>query len=128
LYSFDAAGKRIERNFRSLTEEEEKGAYVEQLKYTNKVMLQIVNDIFAHDKRPFAIIIQGDHSHKIQGQERFEWSTQFPNFNAQYFYNGNYSRLKDTATNVNTFRILLNTFFRQQLPLLKDTSFVLRYH
>ena len=48
----------------------------------------------------------------------------FSNLNAFYFPNKDYSRLYDSISPVNTFRVVLNTYFNAQLPLLKDSSII----
>jgi hypothetical protein len=49
----------------------------------------------------------------------------FMNLSAVYFPNGNYFQSYEGLSNVNQFRLLLNSQFGQKLPLLKDSSFFL---
>ena len=44
--------------------------------------------------------------------------------NAFYFPDGNYQDLNDSITLVNTYRIVMNHFFHQQLPILENESFI----
>jgi len=99
--------------------------YVMQVAYTNKfVIAPIVDSIFAHARRPFIVIFQGDHGYRDYPREKID--LEFENFNAIYFPEGKYDMLKDTMTSVNTFRIVLNQFFNQQLPLLNDSTVYLK--
>jgi hypothetical protein len=43
--------------------------------------------------------------------------------NAYYFPDKQYQGLHDRITPVNSFRVVLNTFFGAQIPLLEDRSF-----
>lgn len=99
--------------------------YITQVAYTNHfVIAPIVDTIFAHAKRPFVIIFQGDHGYRDYPPEKL--SLEFENFSAFYFPNGQYEDLNDNMSSVNTFRVVLNHFFHQRLPLLKDSSVYLK--
>ena len=43
------------------------------------------------------------------------------NFNAVYFPSRDYGLYYDSMSNVNQFRVLLNSLFKQNLPILKDS-------
>ncbi|MDQ3277751.1 MAG: hypothetical protein M3Q06_05465, partial [Bacteroidota bacterium] len=49
----------------------------------------------------------------------------FRNLNAYYFSDKDYGMLYDSISPVNTFRVVLNKYFSQSFPLLKDSSFYL---
>lgn len=125
-YSFDSSGNLINNppEF-GMTRSQLRTVYLQQVGYTNKIMKGLVQDIFTHAHRPLVIIIQGDHG--IRFPEKEDQDLHFPNLNAMYFYNQDYRQLKDTMTNINTFRAVLNTFFGKKLPMLKDTSYFLKY-
>lgn len=126
-YSLDSTGHRSTRYLHYLNEPERKQAYLEQLKFSNRVMVDIADRILSHKDRPSVIIIQGDHSHRIKNDQAVNDNIQFTNFSAVYFDSRDYSGLKDSMTNVNTFRVVLNTLFHQQYPMLKDSSYFLNY-
>jgi hypothetical protein len=42
--------------------------------------------------------------------------------NTYYFSDGNYSTLYDSISPVNSFRVILNKYFKTGLPLLKDST------
>lgn len=124
-YTFDSAGNKIPFRY-IINPEEDKGAYVQQIMYVNKLMKQIVDAVFAHPTRPAVIIIQGDHGYRF-----FNWrekAPEFPNFNAVYYYNRDYHLLPDSSTNINTFRVLFNTLFKQHYPLLPDQFNYMKYY
>lgn len=99
--------------------------YITQVAYTNRfVIAPIVDSIFANAKRPFIIIFQGDHGYRNYPPEKTD--LEFENFSAIYFPEGKYELLKDTMSSVNTFRLVLNQFFNQQLPILTDSSVYLK--
>ena len=96
-------------------------SYLDYLPKTNEVVKQIVNKIFSHSKRPFAIILLGDHGYRSDPIKKF----QFRNLNAVYFSTGKYNGFYDSITNVNEYRVLFNTFFNTSLPLKKDSTIFL---
>jgi hypothetical protein len=124
-YSFDSTGKNIPEAWLIQEMPEKRVKYIGQVKYANTLMKNYVNAILAGNKRPCVIIIQGDHGFRFSEVDRKQ--QEFPNFNAMYFSNGDYRLLNDSLTNVNTFRILCNTFFRQNFSMLPDSSYSLQY-
>jgi len=96
-------------------------SYLDYLPKTNEVVKQIVNKIFSHSKRPFAIILLGDHGYRGEPIKKF----QFRNLNAVYYSPGKYEGFNDSITNVNAFRLLFNNFFSTSLPLKKDSTIFL---
>lgn len=123
-YSFDSSGRIISLVDYPLPMEKEKAAYIQQVAYANRIMQQLVERIQAAP-RPAVIIIQGDHGIRFTRQRNIP--LEFPNFNAIYFYNQDYSRLNDTMTNVNTFRVVFNSILGTKYPLLKDSCITLNY-
>jgi hypothetical protein len=91
--------------------------YQTAVAFISRELLQVVDSIQANSKTPPVIIIQGDH-----GVPKYSSGVQrMPNLNA-YYLPGGESDLYPTITPVNTFRIVLNTYFGQSFPLLKDVS------
>lgn len=123
-YTFDSAGNKIDPTG-SMPPEEDMKAYTHQIAWVNKVMTNLVDSILGSSKRPLVIIIQGDHGFRFHDRDKNQW--EFPNFNAFYFSNGNYQWLHDSLTSVNTFRVVANTFFGQQYPLLPAKTHFLQY-
>jgi len=92
--------------------------YIEYLQYSNKRILELVDHILSASAAPPVIILLGDHGFQVKTDHTYD----FLNLNAVFFPNKNYSRFYDTITNVNQFRVIFNTYFRQHLPLLKDST------
>ena len=124
-FSLDSLGNRNAINSALLTPDEYKQGYINQVKYSNLLIRSIVDSILQHKKRPTVIIVQGDHGFRFN--QPLKKVLQFENFNAYYFSNEKYFQIKDSVSNVNTFRFVLNAFLDKKLPLLKDTSIFLQY-
>ena len=96
--------------------------YLAQLKYCNKLIKQITNCLLSDTTRKKIIIFQGDHGYRHYTNAPL--IEQYGALNAMYFYNKNYTGLKKNLSLVNTYRIIINNFFENNLPLLKDSIFV----
>ena len=99
--------------------------YIQQVKYANIVIREIVEYIKMHNRKNTVIIIEGDH-----GFRDFKGSMthyQFPNLNAIYFPDHNYNSLYSQMSPVNTFRIVFNHYFDQNLPLKKDSTVIVNF-
>ena len=119
-FYFDSTGKRLPELYTIKTQLNKKD-YVNQLSYTNKYIIEpLVDSIIKNNHRPAIIIIQGDHGYRNYPPEQID--LEFGNFNAVFFPEKNYADFKTTHSSVNTFRIVLNNYFGQHLPLLKDSS------
>jgi hypothetical protein len=70
-----------------------------------------------HNKRPAIIIIQGDHGLRNYNRPVFGEKEMFHVLSAVYWPGINDSMIPTDLFTPNTFRILLNQFFQQQLPL-----------
>ena len=118
-YFFDSLGQEFTNP--NMTYHER---YVHQIAYANNLIKKITDSILVYTQRPSIIIIQGDHGICFDGPVNPQHV--FPNFNAIYFSNKDYRLLNDSTSSVNTFRIVLNTFFRKDLKLLPYQSYFLR--
>ena len=90
-----------------------------ELLFLNKRTLEAVQAIIAQSTNPPIIIIQGDHG--------LDTEVRMANLNAYYFPNDGAKVLYPTISPVNTFRLVLNTYFGQNLPLLPDVSYYSSY-
>jgi hypothetical protein len=124
-YFFNSNG--IEISADTLTDEfaMDKKAYIGYLQYANKKLLDLVDFIKKNSTRPPVIILMGDHGFR-QLTSDVDNKYWFMNLNAVCFPDGNYSGLYDGMSNVNQFRVTLNTVFGQKLPMLKDSTSFLR--
>jgi len=91
--------------------------YTGQLAYVNGVIRDVLRTIIAESDRPVLILLQGDH-----GPGRFTPEVRMKILNAYYFFDQNYANLYEAISPVNSFRVILSTYFEQELPLLEDVS------
>ena len=92
--------------------------------YTNHQLDTIVSELLVKTGGNAIIIVQSDH-----GLADMDWSRKedaFRNFSAFYFPDKDYHLLYDGMSNVNTFRVVLNKYFNQALPLLPDRSYYIK--
>jgi len=94
--------------------------YLSQLKYSNKLIRQIVDCLLSDTSRNKIIILQGDHGYRHFSNAPL--AKQYGALNAFYFYNKDYSELYKSMSNVNTYRVVINKFFNGNLPLLEDKT------
>ena len=116
-YFFDSTGRILPK-----TPDVSLEGYIHQIAYSNRLIQKITDSIIAISERPTIIILQGDHGITFNK----EIPVRFSNLNAIFFPNKDYSLLTDSISNVNFFRIVLNTFFEQNLTLLPDKYYHLR--
>ncbi|MEJ8817164.1 sulfatase-like hydrolase/transferase [Lacibacter sp. H407] len=91
------------------------------IRYTNKQLLQIINSIKSKTNNEAVIILQSDHGlSDINTSRKLD---AFRNYSAFYFPDGDYSMLYDSMSNVNSFRIIINKYMNQSLPLIPDQTF-----
>lgn len=109
------------------TRQAEIEGYRNQVTYLNQVIMHMVDSILAHSANPPIIILQGDHGSGIymdwQSAEHTCFTERKAILNAYYFPDQRYGLLTNTITPVNSFRVILNTYFGQNLPLLEDRNY-----
>lgn len=122
---------------RSITE-----AYVDQLRYTNSLIKQLVRTLQSTSPAPIIVIQsdEGPHPPSIDVTDdtlRFPWSKasdlelgrKLRILNAYYLPGDPASEPYPTITPVNTFRLILNNYFDADIPLLSDRTYVFTdYH
>jgi hypothetical protein len=105
-----------------LTEQEHLQGYRDHVTYANRQTLETIDVILEQSDVPPIIIIQGDH-----GAPAAEMSHRMRILNA--YYAPKAARLFYPAiTPVNSFRLILNAYFDQELPLLEDRSYFSAYN
>lgn len=101
-------------------------AYITYLQYTNKEILKLVDHILSHSASPPVIALLSDH-----GFRHFDINTDhqlaFSNLLSLHLPGGDYSRFRDSMTTVNFFGTLMNTLFRQEFRIQKDTTFEISF-
>jgi hypothetical protein len=101
--------------------------YRNQMQFIEKQTLAAVSQILATASSPPVIIIQGDHG----PGSRLDWDhpeqtdmwERLAILNAIYLPGPDTPSFRSSETPVNTFRIVLNRYFRANLPMLPDTSY-----
>ncbi len=120
-YIFDADGNFHDVAFglhdeKNITPEAMAPLYRGQVEFIDNQILEAVRVILAESKVPPIIIIQGDHGPLVK--DRF---IRAPILNAYYLPNGS-AGLYPSISPVNSFRVVLNDYFGQNLPMLEDLS------
>ena len=127
-FFYDKNGKPNDLNFivnqKSIID---KPLFFSYLEYTNKIMLEEVDKILAAQIKNTVIIIQSDHGYGdfANGADTHPY---FKNYTAFYFPDKNYSMLKDSMSNINTFPILFNKYFKTNINMQKDSTFFLPFN
>lgn len=117
-YVFGPTGGPVEPAEVGTTKTQEGAShYRDQVVYINSRILEVIPQILANSSTPPVIIIQGDHGPTVPSSPRARMS----NLNA-YLLPGRDAALYPTITPVNTFRVIFNTYFGQDLELLEDVS------
>jgi hypothetical protein len=119
-YTFDSTGKRTVPYFlrKEPSLKEQDDDYLQFLVYTNKRMSVFISELKKNTGNNAVILLMSDHGFRFQDQIK---PLSFQNFNAIYLPGKEYAGWYDGMTNVNQFRVLFNTLFHQQLPMLKDS-------
>ncbi len=122
-YLFDKQGNEL--SFKESAQEGRKDLYLQYLQYCNKKCLFLIDFILKKDMTKPIIILMSDHGFTKYGPA-IDPSYNFKNVINIYFPDKDYAELPDSISNVNLFRIILNTQFKQKLPLLKDSTIFLK--
>ncbi len=115
-YVFGPNGEATSIDMDALTPEISAKGYIDQTIFISEQMKRIVAEIIANSPTPPIIILQGDH-----GPNSPNMAYRMANLNA-YYLPGHEDMLYSTITPVNTFRIIFDEYFGQNLPLLPDIS------
>lgn len=94
--------------------------YLDYLKFANTKMIMLTDSLIKYDSTAL-IIIMSDHGYRDYPD--MHSNLIYNNFLAVRFPDSNYSQIDKVKSNVNVFRVILNQYFNQQLPMLKDSFF-----
>lgn len=112
-------------------------AFAEQLAYTNRRMLSIVDRLLDVPEAEQPVIIlqadEGPYPPHLEDETRHDWMTATPEereikfgiLNAWHLPDGRDVGLYPEMSSVNTFRVLFESYFGLDLPLLPDHSFTI---
>ncbi|MBK7557106.1 MAG: hypothetical protein IPI54_01765 [Chitinophagaceae bacterium] len=104
----------------------DKALYLSYLKYTNRVIEQLVDEIAGKD--PGAImIIMSDHGFRYYKNTSAFEPLNFDNICAVRLPEKNHTSYKVQWSAVNIFRYIFNTAYNQDIPYLPDSTIVLSY-
>ena len=136
-FVFDINGEYVSRD-----EEGERGRqrnYVEQTMYTNQLIDALLDDLLdvPEAQRPIIVLQADEGPHPVrfkQDEENFDWveasdaelEEKLAILNAYLLPGAEDPPLYDSISPVNTWRVIFNTYFGADLPLLEDRSFVFR--
>ena len=117
-YVFGPTGGPVEAADVGTTKTQEGAShYRDQAVYISSRMLEIIPKIIANSTTPPVIVIQGDHGPTVPSSPQ----SRMRNLNV-YYLPGGKAPMYSTITPVNTFRVIFNTYFGQNLQLLDDKS------
>ena len=127
-FFYDSNGRELPVNSETVEQTMQcNTCFLSYLEYTNKVMLKTVEAILDGPGKPPVIIIQSDHGYRDFAKSFVGEDQYFKNYSAFYFPDRNYTMLYDTISNINTFPVIFNKYFKTNIPLQKDTSTFLPY-
>jgi hypothetical protein len=119
-YYFKADGSLTSDTDIILRRINDKAGYLNQIGYSNLLLKTIIGLSDLKQKRNRIVIIMGDHGFRSYPSKKYRPKT-FCNLNCIYSSDGD-SELYDGISPINTFRFVLNRYFGQSLPFLKDSS------
>jgi hypothetical protein len=124
-YYFDQKG--VFREFESMAfiQETNIDHYLQYLRYTNKVLLNLIDAILAKTEKPPVIILVSDHGFR-EYPTKIDRKYNFMNHLSVYLPGKNYTGFYDSISNVNLFRVFLNKQFNQRFTVLKDSMIYIR--
>jgi hypothetical protein len=97
--------------------------YPGQAAFIGKQILAVVDSLLQNSEVPPIIVIQGDH-----GAPTLNKKERMRNLNAYYLPGIDAEEvLYPSITPVDTFRVILNSYFGQHLPMLEDQSYYSNY-
>jgi hypothetical protein len=96
--------------------------YLDYLPYTNEVIKKLLTSIQQNTHNNAVIILMGDHGVRYPAPGDTRHIHDHQNQNAIFFPDRDYHLLYDSISGVNQFRVVFNSLFRQNIPLLKDST------
>ena len=124
-YYYDKNGHEIDFKYLSDESDSRTDLYLGYLQYANKIYLDLIDTIKKNSRRPCIIIFLSDHGFKSFPHDAHPEYHCY-NFNSILLPDSNYAPFYNGISNVNMFRVLLNSQFKQKLPLLKDSISIVR--
>ena len=122
-YFYDKNGnrKKVKAPY-TPTDEDHLSDYLDYLSYTNSRAEEMIDTILKNTGGKAVIILMGDHGLRYHDQLGYNPLFFVQNQNAVYFPDKDYHLFQDSISGVNQFRVVLNSLFKQNIPLLKDST------
>ncbi|CUR50972.1 conserved membrane protein of unknown function [Nitrosotalea devaniterrae] len=119
---------RFGPNGETLMEDDQKIGYINQVKFVNKEIMEVVDKIQQGSKVQPIIIIQSDTGTSLDSNDTNEiMKRKLTILNAYYLPENGTSSLYGTITPVNSFRVILDHYFDQKYPVLEDKIYYSDY-
>jgi hypothetical protein len=115
---------------------EKRGNYIDQLIFISDRIIPILQKLISNSQTPPVIILQSDHGPASIFGRRDDWVKNYSPegvserngiLYAVYFPDHDYQTLYDTITPVNTFRLVFNKYFGENMELLPDRTYYTNY-
>jgi hypothetical protein len=114
----------------------ERRGYAEQVAYADSIIEDLVGTLLAEGRRPAVVLIQADEgpipardmSVPWQQASDEELREKFGILSAYHFPDGDYARLRQDISPVNSYRVILGKLFGLDLPELPDRMYVFPDH
>lgn len=130
-FRFGPAGEEIKNPppLIGISESEHKIGYLNQVKFLESKLIEIVDDILDTSKTKPIIIIQSDVGTSLESEDKTEnMLRKLKILNAYYLPDDGNSLLYDSITPVNSFRIVFNHYFNGDYDLLEDRIYFSEYY
>ena len=122
-YIYDSEGNRVQDIYiHNRFDERQRGAYLEQTIFTNKITIEMIDSIQQKDDSA-VIIVMSDHG----GRLGVNWETPtvmdyYRTFNTMsaFYFPGHENEIPEEIAAVNTFRVFFNTYFNTDYEILED--------
>jgi len=127
-YVFGADGETIEVVlWRTETRFVQREKYLNQVKFVNKKLEILVDEILSKSQNAPIIILQADHGSRLFRIEDVTYAKSMQDkmriFNAYYLPNGGDKDLYNSISPINTFRVVFNFYFGSDYELLSDHGY-----
>lgn len=122
-FLYDSSGALIYRSYNT-----DPSDFIGQVMHTNVLLKEWIRQCLAlQDQRRLLLIVQGDHGYKYEEEDRRFTTESNRILLAVYDSQQQYDQWTEEVNGTDLFRILLNQYFGQHLPLEKGSTVQLRY-
>ncbi|MFA4934054.1 MAG: hypothetical protein WC574_06475 [Candidatus Omnitrophota bacterium] len=92
-------------------------AYIEQVLGTNKLILEVIDEILLKSVKKPIIVLQGDHGYR---RGKYSENTKLSILNAYYLPGKSCEVVWPAISPYNSFRVIFNTYFKTNYKILKE--------